>query len=31
MKNSSTGKTPMATTTKLGKDESGKPIEEKRY
>ena len=31
MESSSTSKTPMATTTKLGKDESGKPVEEKRY
>ena len=29
MESSSTSKTPMATTTKLGKDESGKPVEEK--
>ena len=31
MEISSTSKTPMATTTKLGKDKSGKPVEEKRY
>ena len=31
MKNSSTSKNPMATTTKLGKDENAKPVEEKRY
>ena len=31
MESSSISKTPMATTTKLGKDENGKPVEEQRY